>query len=88
MNLWTCDAQRSIPEASGRAGWFDADAFRSALDGVRRSRSLSWKRVASESRLSASTLTRVSQGRRPDVDTFAALVTWAGLDSDQFMRSR
>jgi hypothetical protein len=35
--------------------------------------------------VSPSTLTRLAQGRRPDVDSLAALVDWAGLRADDFV---
>lgn len=70
-----------------KSGRFDADAFFAALDAERQSRQLTWKRVADEAGVSASTLTRMAQGRRPDVDSLAALATWAGLSSDQFVRA-
>ena len=59
---------------------FDGDAFYAALDGERQARQCTWKRVAEESGVSASTLTRISQGKRPDVDSLAALSAWSGLD--------
>ena len=68
-----------------RKGRFDADAFYAALDAERRSRRCTWKQVAEEAQVSASTLTRMAQGRRPDVDSLAALVTWAGLSADNFV---
>lgn len=68
-----------------RRGRFDADAFYAALDAERRSRRYTWKQVAEEARVSASTLTRMAQGRRPDVDSLAALVAWAGLSADTFV---
>lgn len=74
---------------SGKAskrGWFDSDGFYSALDGVRRARSLTWKKVAEESGVAASTLTRMAQGKRPDVDGLAALCAWSGLNADNFVR--
>jgi len=64
---------------------FDADAFYESLDGERRSRSLNWKEVAGEAKVSQSTLTRLGQGKRPDVDSFARLVAWGGLDAGQFV---
>jgi transcriptional regulator with XRE-family HTH domain len=64
---------------------FDADAFFETVDGERQSRSLNWKQVAAEAGVSQSTLTRLGQGRRPDVDSFARLVSWGGLDADQFV---
>ena len=67
---------------------FDGDAFFSALDAERQARQCTWKRVAEESGVSASTLTRMSQGKRPDADGLAALVAWSGLDLDRFVRGR
>ena len=66
---------------------FDGDAFYAALDGERQARQYTWKRVAEESGVSASTLTRISQGKRPDVNGLAALAAWSGLDIDRFVRS-
>lgn len=70
-------------ESKGR---FDAEAFYSAIDAERRSRRQTWKRVAEEAQVSASTLSRMAQGRRPDVDSMAALVSWSGLSADAFVR--
>ena len=69
-----------------RKGSFDADAFYSALDGEREARELTWKKVAEESGVSASTLTRIAQGKRPDVDSLAALSAWSGLEVDRFVK--
>ena len=60
-------------------GIFDAEGFFDALDEVRDSKGLTWKEVADESEVSASTLTRMAQGKRPDVDSLAALLKWSGL---------
>ena len=38
--------------------------------------------------VNASTLTRISQGKRPDVDSLAALAAWSGLNVDRFIRGR
>src|SRR5687768_6450262 len=73
-----------MPEKSGS---FDAQAFYEALDATRETRNKNWKQVASESGVSASTLTRMAQGKRPDVDGLAALVTWSGLSADHYVRS-
>jgi transcriptional regulator with XRE-family HTH domain len=67
-------------------GEFNAEAFYAALDGQRQSRKITWKKVAEESGVSASTLTRLAQGRRPDVDSMAALLVWSGLSADFFVR--
>lgn len=64
---------------------FAADAFYAALDAHRQGKRLTWKKVAEEAGVSASTLTRIAQGKRPDVDTLAALCTWSGLNADDFI---
>jgi transcriptional regulator with XRE-family HTH domain len=71
------------PQATETA--FDADAFYETLDGERRSRGLNWKDVAKEALVSQSTLTRLGQGKRPDMDSFARLVSWGGFAADQFV---
>ena len=68
-------------------GRFDSKGFYESLDATRRSRSLNWKEVAAQSGVSASTLTRMAQGRKPDVDGLAALASWSGLKTDDFVRS-
>lgn len=65
---------------------FDNESFFAALDAERISRKMHWKAVAAQAGVSASTLTRIGQGRRPDVDSFAALSAWAGLDPEDFFR--
>lgn len=78
-------SEPSDEDGQPRKGRFDAEAFYAALDAERRSRRYTWKQVAQEAQVSASTLTRMAQGRRPDVDSLAALVTWAGLSADSFV---
>ena len=72
-----------MPDRTNR---FDVAALHAALDSQRRSRRLTWKDVAAESDVSASTLTRLSQGRQPDVNSLAALTSWLGMSADHFMR--
>jgi transcriptional regulator with XRE-family HTH domain len=64
---------------------FDSARFYSALDAARAARGLSWRDVARESGVSASSLTRIGQGKRPDVDSLTALCAWSGLDANDFM---
>jgi transcriptional regulator with XRE-family HTH domain len=68
-------------------GIFDADAFYAALDQTRAARKLTWKQVADQSGISASTLTRMAQGKRPDVDGLASLTAWSGLSVDDYVRT-
>lgn len=67
---------------------FDVSALHAALDSERVSRRLTWKDVSAASGVSASTLTRLSQGKRPDVDSLAALTGWLGMSADRFMGQR
>ncbi len=67
-------------------GSFDAEAFYAALNQTRETRKLNWKQVADQAGVSASTLTRMSQGKRPDVDGLAALTAWSGLLVDDYVR--
>jgi len=69
-----------------KRGEFDATGFYQALDATRQAKQITWKRVAGESGVSASTLTRMAQGKRPDVDGLAALCAWSGLKADGFVR--
>ena len=70
-----------------RTNRFDVATLHAAMDSERRSRRITWKEVAAESGVSASTLTRLSQGRQPDVNSLAALTSWLGMSADHFMRS-
>lgn len=67
---------------------FDAEGFYSALDSVRQARRLTWKQIAAQAGVAASTLTRMGQGKRPDIDGLAALASWSNLDVSSFYRPR
>lgn len=64
---------------------FDLGSFHAALNAQRTAKGLTWKDVADQSGVSASTLTRMSQGKRPDVDGLALLLAWSGLDALKFV---
>lgn len=64
---------------------FDNASFVAALDTVRVAKGMTWRKVGDASGVSPSTLTRMRQGRRPDVDSFAALLSWSGLNSEDFI---
>ncbi len=66
---------------------FDGDAFYRALEATVTARSKTWKQVAAETGVSASTLTRMSQGRKPDAASLAALSAWAGLNPSDFVEA-
>src|SRR6266542_4045447 len=65
---------------------FDAAGFFAALDAQRRTQSMTWRDLAMKAGVSASTLTRMSQGKRPDVDGLASLLGWSGLTAEDFIR--
>lgn len=66
---------------------FDTDGFIGTLDDTRQARRLTWRKVADQAGVSASTLTRLSQGKRPDVDSLGALAHWAGVQTDTFYKA-
>ncbi len=45
---------------------------------------MTWRQVAHEADVSPSSLTRMSKGSRPDIDTVASLASWASLDPATF----
>lgn len=65
----------------------DTDALYAALDAKREGRGLSWRQLSKEVGVSPSTMTRLANGQRPDVDAFAALVNWLGQSADTFLVS-
>lgn len=69
-----------------RVASFDAEAFYEALDAQRQAKKMVWRQVAEQAGVSASTFTRMAQGKRPDVDGLAALCAWSGLSADDFVR--
>jgi transcriptional regulator with XRE-family HTH domain len=63
----------------------DVEALYAALDNKRKSQGSSWREIARELDVSPSTFSRMAQGRRPDVDTFATLLRWLGMPAESFM---
>ncbi len=66
----------------------DTEALYAALHQKRQAAGLSWRELAHDLGISPSTFTRMAQGRRPDVDTFATILKWLGMTADMFMRSQ
>src|SRR5262249_11572019 len=64
----------------------DVEALYAALDAKRQTVGQSWRELATELVISPSTFTRMAQGKRPDVDTFATLLRWLGMPAELFMR--
>ncbi len=63
----------------------DVDALYGALDQKRKRLDISWRQVAVAAAVSPSTFTRMKDGKRPDVDSFARLVEWLGVSADKFL---
>jgi transcriptional regulator with XRE-family HTH domain len=74
--------QEEVPAIKAR---FDGEAFFAALDAQRIGQGLTWRQVAKQCGVSASTLTRMSQGKLPDAQGLASLAAWAGLDTAKFL---
>lgn len=64
----------------------DIAAFHAALDAHRTTRGLSWRDVAGETGLSASTLTRMAGGQKPCLDGAVTLTRWLGVPLEAFVR--
>jgi|SRR5579872_5532253 len=63
----------------------DVDALYAALDRKRQNLKLSWRALASKLEITPSTFTRMAQGLKPDVDTFATLIRWLGMSQEEFL---
>src|SRR5258708_37579202 len=67
---------------------FDGNAFYGAIASTVIARGITWKQVSQETGVSATTLTRMAQGRRPDAGSLAALSAWAGLNPADYVNLR
>lgn len=64
----------------------DVKSLHAALDHARGEKGLSWRQLAKELDVSASTLSRMVNGLKPDVSAFAAMTTWLKMPADNFFR--
>lgn len=55
-----------------------------ALDVAREEAGLSWRQLARELGVSASTISRMAQGLKPDVSAFVAMTTWLRMPAEKF----
>jgi transcriptional regulator with XRE-family HTH domain len=60
------------------------DTLVAALDAERSVRGFSWRQLAKDAGVSPSTLTRMQQGKSPDVNTFSALTRWLDIPAERF----
>jgi DNA-binding phage protein len=61
-----------------------------AVQTIARHRRISMSEVARETGLSASTLTRMGNGQKPDADGLVTILTWLGISTglSEFVRDR
>lgn len=62
----------------------DVKALHAALDASREQKKLSWRQLATEIGVSASTISRMANGLKPDVAAFAAMTTWLRMPAEDF----
>lgn len=65
----------------------DVKALHEALDAERVRRDISWRKLAQEADVQPSTLSRLANGKRPDVEGFAKLIQWLRLPAEKFLRN-
>jgi hypothetical protein len=65
---------------------FDSAGFYSALTATVRARCITWKDVSRATKVSATTLARMAQGRQPDATGLAALAAWSGLNPADYVQ--
>jgi len=66
---------------------FDSSALYDALNEQRLGRNLTWREVADEVGVSVTTITRLKNGGRMEVDGMLALVDWLRLPVETFVRN-
>lgn len=78
------------PVAVSGASRYELDIQRltDALDAVMRHRGLTARKAAEEIGISASTITRMTQGQKPDADALVSLLAWLQADAVLFTRPR
>lgn len=64
---------------------FDGATYFQALEATVQARGLRWKDVSTQTGISASTLSRMSQGKGPDSASLATLAAWSGLNPADFV---
>lgn len=62
----------------------DVRSLHTALDKARESKGLSWRQLARDLGVSASTVSRMANGLKPDVTAFAAMTTWLNMRAEDF----
>ena len=65
---------------------FDTATYFQALESTVKARGLRWKDVSAQTGISASTLSRMSQGKGPDSASLATLAAWSALNPADFVQ--
>jgi transcriptional regulator with XRE-family HTH domain len=65
----------------------DVRALHAALDAARTEKKISWRQLAKELDVSASTISRMANGLKPDVTAFAAMTSWLHMKAEDFYRN-
>ena len=60
----------------------DVPELHRRLNQRRQEQGLTWRQLADTVGISASTLTRLGDGKRPDADALVSLLVWLDLDTD------
>ena len=66
---------------------FDGVSFYRALEATVQAKRIKWKDVSAQTGISASTLSRMGQGKGPDSASLAALAAWSGLNPGDFVQT-
>ncbi|MFI6326549.1 helix-turn-helix domain-containing protein [Nonomuraea sp. NPDC050556] len=80
MEHWEKSGAAEMSESPG----VDVKALHAALDAARVKEGLSWRQLAKEVGVSASTISRMANGLKPDVTAFAAMTTWLRMPAESF----
>lgn len=64
----------------------DVSKLYAALDAAREAKGISWRQLAKEIEVSPSTLSRLANDLKPDVNAFAAMVTWLNVPAEAFIQ--
>jgi len=79
-----CEASIHICN-TGEMATISADRLYEFLSAARLERGISWRTLAKQIGVSASLLSRISNGQKPDADGFATIVRWLGVPAEEFI---
>jgi transcriptional regulator with XRE-family HTH domain len=63
----------------------DVAGLYAALEAAKQSKGMSWRQLAREIGVSPSTMSRLANDLKPDVNAFAAMVRWLNIPAERFM---